>query len=114
MPEVKPPPPVSVDLNPANTPSVRSPHFRVVPLSNVKISSSPLEVRLTICHITDAVGINTGFVNEEEVCIVIPPALVRNTLAFIETYLRNHEKIWGPIPPIPQKLSQVENATENS
>jgi hypothetical protein len=113
MPEVKQTTPTAIDLNPQNTPSVRSPHFRVVPFSNLKISSSPLEVRLTICHIADAVGINTGFVNEEEVCIVMPPALVRNTLEFIEKYLQNYEKTWGPIPPVPKKLSQVGNATES-
>lgn len=81
----------------AQIPSVRTPYFRSVYSNALKLSSSPAEVRLTFARITDKVGEVAGFINEEEVCISVHPAIARIMLAQIGQLLQNHEKLWGEI-----------------
>lgn len=89
----------AVNVNPSQVEQVRSPYFRTVFASNMRIITSPVEVRITFSHVTDtARDGETVYQNEDEVCVVIPPALIRTMLTIIETSLKNHEKLWGALP----------------
>jgi hypothetical protein len=83
-----------VDL--ASTTHVRSSEFRNIYSNNIRVSTSPTEVRITFSQFVDGVGPQT-FINQEEACIIINPGLVRPFMRMIENALENHEKMWGTI-----------------
>lgn len=83
--------------NAPQIPTVRTPYYRSIYSNALKLGSSPTEVRLTFGRITDNIGIETGFINEEEVCISIHPAIARIMVGQIGQLLQNHEKLWGKI-----------------
>jgi len=92
--------------------TVRSHDYRVIYGNNLKVTTSPTEVRLTFAHFTDDVGLGS-FINEEEICVCINPGLMRMMMIQIEAALQNHEKLWEQIE-LPKGLTMPDfNAMYN-